>query len=94
VPRAWLADGEEIVIDGMKSHFGPVSLHVESRLSEGYIAAKITCTSEYRPKRVEIRLPHPDGLQAKSVTGGSYHAEQECVNIEDFCGEAEVIVRY
>lgn len=94
IPRAWLDDGQEIVIDGMRSHFGPIALHVESRLAEGMIAVKIACASAHRPKRVEIRLPHPEGRPAVRVDGGQYDAGRECVVIDDFVGEAEVRAWY
>jgi len=43
-------------------------------------------------RRLEIRLPHPDGPRNGTANDGCYAAERESVIIEDFSGEAEVSV--
>ena len=92
VPRAWLESGKTITVDGMKSHFGPLSFHVESAADDGHIAACVACSSKHRPRRVEIRLPHPDGPRAGQASGGRYDTARETIIIDDFDGQAEVTV--
>ena len=82
VPRAWFESGKTITVDGMKSHFGALSFHIESAADR--ITARLTCASEHRPGRVEIRLPHPDGPRAGKASSSSYDAEREAVIIENF----------
>jgi hypothetical protein len=90
VPRAWFEFGKTITVDGMKSHFGALSFHIESERDR--ITARVTCASEHRPGRVEIRLPNPDGPRAGESNIGRYDADLESVIIEDFNGETEVAV--
>ena len=94
VPRAWLEDGKRIVLDEVSSYFGPLSLHVESRLGKGRIEARVACPSDRRPKRVAIRLPHPQGRKAASVEGGTYDPHRETVMIDDFHGQADVALLF
>ena len=46
------------------------------------------------PAVVELRVPHPAGLRAKSVEGGTYVPETETVRIEHFTGTADITVRF
>lgn len=93
-PRVWLENGKRIELTGVASYFGPLSLRVNSRLDEGRIEAVVECHSDRPPKAVELRLPHPAGRRAASVTGGSYDPERERVRIEPFAGRAEVVLRF
>jgi len=94
IPRAWLEDGKSIRLHDVASHFGRLSLRVESRLSEGVIEAEITCNSERRPHWVEIRLPHPWGERAEQTEGGDYDSESETVTLKGFPGQAQVRLRF
>jgi len=81
IPRAWLGDGKRLSFEGMRSYFGPVSLRVESRLSEGYIEARYIFSPDRRPERLRLRVPHPDGLRAVAADGGRYDPETETVEV-------------
>ncbi|HEX4425297.1 MAG TPA: hypothetical protein VH079_07845, partial [Terriglobales bacterium] len=70
------------------------SLTVSSRTGDGNIEAHVECSSERRPERVELRMPHPAGLKAKQVNGGNYDPETERVSIEGFRGSAEVTLHF
>ncbi|MCC6862335.1 MAG: hypothetical protein IT158_27415 [Bryobacterales bacterium] len=94
IPRAWLEDGRRIALDRVASYFGPVSLKVESRLSEGRIEAVVECSSPRRPKAVELRLPHPLGRKAETVEGGSYDPVTERVRIAPFEGQSRITLRF
>jgi hypothetical protein len=63
---------------------------VESKLDQGRIEATVECASDRHPKRVELRLPHPERHTPIRVNGGSYNQETENVTIEFFNGSAEV----
>ena len=76
------------------SYFGPLSLTVHSNTARGRIDAVVDCTSDWRPERVELRVPHPVGTKAKKVEGGVYDPETERVLVEPFRGYAEVRLHY
>ena len=94
-PRAWLASGRRIELEDVATHFGHLTLRVESRLDkDGTIRATIERGSGPRPKTIELRLPHPDGRKAVAVTGGRYDAEREVVRIGGARTEVTVIARF
>jgi len=94
VPRAYLEDGQRIEVKRAASYFGPVSLSVISKLREGRITATVDCGTDRGLKRIELRLPHPQGRKPAAVTGGRYDAKTETVTIEPFTGHAEVILEF
>ena len=94
VPRAYFEDGKHIDIHGAASYFGPVSLRTESKLRDGLIEATLDCPLDRGLKRVELRLPHPEGRKPTSVAGGKYNPDRETVTIEPFTGHAEVVLRF
>ena len=94
IPRAWMESGKRIELDGMASYFGPLSLRVESRLDEGFIKAEVKLQPDRKPRRIGIRLPHPEGKKAVEVTGGVYDAATETVWVEPFGGSAVVVARF
>ncbi len=90
IPRTYLARGQRIDLEGVATYFGPATLHVESSADLRRVVAHIECTSNRKPRVIEIRLPHPSGLRPQSVTGGTYDATTETVRIDSFNGTAEV----
>jgi len=94
VPRAYFDDGKRIDIKSAASYFGRFSLKTESKLSGGQIVAQVDCAVDRGLKRVELRLPHPEGRKAASVNGGTYNSETETVVIEPFNGRAEVVLGF
>jgi hypothetical protein len=94
VPRAYFEDGKHIEIKRAASYFGPVSLKTESKLSDGQIVATMECPLDRGLKRVELRLPHPEGRRPTSVTGGKYNPDTETVTVEPFHGRAEIILGF
>ena len=67
-----------------------MSLRVDSKLEQNRIEATIECTSDRRPRYVELRLPHPLGMKASGVTGGTYDPASERVRIEPFSGKSRI----
>ncbi len=94
IPRQWLNEGDSIVIKNAASYFGKFNLDVRSHIRDGYVEATVDCLSGRGPDCVNIRLPHPDGLKAKEVSGGIYDARSETVTFHDFKGHAEVRVTF
>jgi len=94
IPRDYMQDGKRIALKNVASHFGPLSLAVNSKTGDGSIEAQVECSSEWRPGRVELRMPHPAGLKVKKVHGGTYDPETERVTIEGFRGSAEVTLHF
>ena len=90
IPRRYLEDGKKIELDKVATYFGPLTLNVNSAVKGGRVEAKIVCDSDRWPGRVELRLPHPRGLKATRVEGGSYNSQTETVLIDPFSGSANV----
>lgn len=90
IPRAWMADGEEILLDGVWSYFGPLRVEAKSNLTEGYIEATVESTGDRKPETVRVRLPHPDNRKPVQVKGGTYDEKTESVIVSNFSGKATV----
>jgi hypothetical protein len=94
VPRRYLETGQRIDLKKVVSYFGPFSLHVESHLDSGRIQATVEFLTERRPRRIDLRLPHPQGRKAAWAKGGTYDPRTERVLIEPFNGRAEVTLGF
>lgn len=94
IPRRWLEDGKEIVLDSVLSYFGRINLDVTSNVAKGEIRAHVSCPEDRRPETVTVRLPHPDGRKAAKVSGGSYDPATETVTVTDFPGEADIVLYF
>ncbi len=94
IPRRWLADGESIVLEKVASAFGKITFRAQSDLRRGVIRATVSCPGARRPRRVAVRLPHPEGRGAAAAGGGAYDPVTETVAIADFKGTAEVVLRF
>jgi hypothetical protein len=93
-PRKWFENGATIDIKNVSSYFGLVSFNVTSHLSENYIEASVECNSERKPEKIIFRIPHPDGIFPKVVTGGRYDNKTESVIIRPFSGTAKIKLEY
>ena len=93
IPRAWLQEGKQIHLDGVRSYFGALNVSV-SGLKDGMIEATIACQGDRKPRNVMVRLPHPEGKKAADVTGGRYIPEKESVLIENFDGQAQLRLKF
>jgi hypothetical protein len=94
IPRRWLEDGKRIDLENVASYFGPFSLHIDSKVNSDRIHASVAFSADRRPKRIELRLPHPQGRKALWVKGGTYDPRTERVAIEPFNGRAEVTLGF
>ncbi|CAK4814700.1 unnamed protein product [Aphanomyces euteiches] len=94
IPRDWLEEGKRIELNEVASYYGPVTVSVESQLAHGKISATVSCTTDRKPKSIELRIPHPQELKPVSVIGGTYDALHEIVYIHDFNGNVKVELYY
>lgn len=95
IPRRWLEDGKQIVLDGVKSHFGPIYFTAKSDLKNNAIMAEIKLFEPDRmPARIVIRLPHPEGLKATACDGGRYDPDVETVTISDFNTNVSIRLKF
>jgi hypothetical protein len=90
IPRNWMSNGQCIRLRNAASYFGSFNLTVNSSVKSNTIEATIECNSGRPPERIRIRLPHPEGLWAKSASGGTYDAATETVTIDFYKGSASV----
>ncbi len=65
----WLKNGEVVAARNVPTRFGQVSYRIESHVNEGYIEASIDPPTRELPKRIVVRLRHPDGKRIKSISG-------------------------
>jgi len=66
VPRRWLTDGRQIRLENAPTHFGNVSLGVESQLSKGYVEVRVEPPA--RPvETILLRVPLPEGWQIDTI---------------------------
>lgn len=66
-PRAWLRDGQRIVLERVPTHYGPLSATWQSRASAGEIEAEVHLTDTRRPAALHVRFRHPEGKPIRSA---------------------------
>ncbi len=99
VTSRWLQDGGRIEVRNAPSRFGKVSYRITSAAADGYIDADIQPPDRQAPRRLVIRLRHPEGKPMRSVTvNGMPHHDfdppKECVRIEPTGQRLSVRVDY
>jgi hypothetical protein len=100
LPRYWLADGKTVAIQRAASYFGPLSLEIDSHAGQGQITSVLVPPDRNPPKRIYLRLRHPDGKAIQSVTlnGSKYEqfdAGKEWVILPGTLqGKQEIVARY
>lgn len=93
IPRSWLEAGKRIVLKDVRSYFGSVDAVAEG-IREGRLEAVVSCAGERKPRCVAVRLPHPGNRRPSKVSGGRYVPETETVVIDDFGGQARVVLEF
>jgi hypothetical protein len=94
IPRKWMEDGKRIEVANVASYFGPLSFSVFSNVAKNSIEATVTCNSDRMPKIVSIRIPHPEGKNPVSVSGGTYDPVNESIIIDPFRGSTNIKIEY
>jgi len=67
VPRAWLEDGKQIVLENAPTYFGKTSLKVKSRLAEGVIEIELAPPKRSAPSRMTLTLRLPSQRKIAGV---------------------------
>jgi hypothetical protein len=67
-PRAWLRDGQRIVLERVPTYYGQLSATLESRAGASEIQAAIHLADTPRPAALHVRFRHPDGKPIRSAT--------------------------
>ena len=93
IPRSWLEAGKRIVLKDVRSYFGSVDAVAEG-IREGRLEAVVSCAGVRKPRCVAVRLPHPGNRRPSKVSGGRYVPETETVLIDDFGGQARVVLEF
>jgi len=82
IPRAWLAAGQRIVLDGVRSYFGALGATAEVSEDGQLVEVAVDLDPERRPERLAVRLPHPDGPRSAAVSSGTWDMATETVSVE------------
>ena len=82
----WLLDGQRIEVRNAPTRFGPASYTIVSSVAKGRIDAVIEPPRRDAPKRLVIRLRHPEGKPIRAVTldGKPYRdfdPQKQCMNL-------------
>ncbi len=76
IPRQWLRNGQTVGIERAASHFGPLSLRITSRTSEGRVEVSLDPPRRTPPRDVFLRIRHPDAKPIQTVTVNGKEFEQ------------------
>ena len=66
-PRKWLEDGKRIEVQHAPTHYGPMSMAIQSHAATGTIQAEVQMPQRQKPRELLLRLRHPEGKPIKSV---------------------------
>jgi len=66
-PKRWLADGQTILVERAPTAFGPVSVRVKSKLSQGKVTADVDLPQRNPPRQTKLRIRVPDGWRVTSA---------------------------
>jgi len=99
IPRYWLADGQAIGIRNAATHFGLMSMTVESRAAEGEIEMTLDPPRRNAPRIIRARFRHPAGTKmTRCEVNGEAHVdfnpEKEWVALRDLNEETRIIAHY
>ena len=92
-PRRWLEDGKTIKVERAPTAFGPVSVVMHSRLSQGEVVAEVNLPQRQRPGQTLLRARVPDGwkVESASAAGQALVADERgTVDISALTGAASI----
>ncbi len=76
ITNQWLQDGMKVSVQNAPTRFGKVSYTIASSAARGTIEAAIQPPERTPPKRIVVRIRHPEGKPIRSVTvDGREHKE-------------------
>jgi hypothetical protein len=99
VTNQWMQDGMTVSVKNAPTRFGPVTYRIVSAIGKGSIEATVETPGRTPPKKIVVRLRHPQGLPMQSVSvNGTPHTtfdpKKECVSIEAPQGTLSVRAQY
>jgi hypothetical protein len=92
-PKRWLEDGKTINVERAPTAFGPVSMRVESKLSQGEVVADLDLPERNAPKHTLVRIRVPDGWKVVSAKAGAQDLKvdaQGTADITELKGKASL----
>jgi hypothetical protein len=89
-PRRWLEDGNEIFIERAPTHFGDVSFHIKSNLTQGEVTADIDLPPR-APKHTFLRLRLPENVAITSANAEK--AGPETFDLSDKQGHCRIVAK-
>jgi len=98
-PRAWLEPGRKIAVRNAPTYFGTAAYEIVSEADNGRITATVEIPDRQKPKRVLLRLRHPQAARLKSVTvngrrWNAFNEDKEVVELKGFTGKVAVTASY
>lgn len=99
VPREWLRDGEQVVVERMATRFGSLDYRLQSQVAAGTITAEIQPPTREALAEIRLWLRHPDMLpiQELSVEGVADYtldAAGGCVVLRPEGRPISIVARY
>jgi hypothetical protein len=99
IPRQWFEDGKRMRVQRALTHFGETSLDIFSQVATGMIVVKLDPPVRNPPRRIRLRVRHPDHkpLQSVWVNGLPHHTfdvENESIDLMNLVESVEIRVRY
>jgi len=67
-PRKWLEDGKTIEVERAPTHYGSLTMKIESQAASNKLLAQIDMPDRKQPHILIVRLRHPRRQTIKSVT--------------------------
>ncbi|WP_165226463.1 NPCBM/NEW2 domain-containing protein [Aquisphaera insulae] len=100
VTDRWLGDGRAVSVRDAPTRFGKVGYAIRSHVGEGFIEATIAPpTGPAEPRRILLRLRHPEGKPMRSVTvsgrpHGAFDPKSETITLAPTGPSLRVRVEY
>jgi hypothetical protein len=94
IPRAWLAPGAVISLDGVRSYFGSLDARLEVSTDGLSMEVDVRFDPARAPSVVRVRVPHPTGRRALSASQGDLETATETVVVPVADGRAATTVRF
>jgi hypothetical protein len=80
ISNRWLEDGKRIEVRNAPTRFGPASYSIVSSVARGHIDAVVDPPTREMPRRLVIRMRHPQGKPMRAVTvNGKPHRDFDSV---------------
>ncbi len=99
VPRAWMADGQSVILKNAATYFGPIDLKITSAAAQGEITADINLPGRDPAKAAHVSLRHPDGRKMKSAKVNNqpwtqYDPATDTVTVPGSSGKVVIVAGY